>query len=136
MGGIKSKERVKKYGEVFTPEWVVKEMCDYCEEGDKKISDIDTTVLEPACGTGNFLIEILDRKLKNCKDKMDVIKTLQSIYGVDILADNVVESRKRMFELVVKVVLEQNIIEGDFLKVCLDLDKYFNNWGRKDEMDR
>lgn len=126
---IKSKERVKKHGEVFTPEWVVKEMCDnLVEHGDKDVFMPEKTFLEPTCGTGNFLVEILERKLARCKDWNDVLTSIQSIYGVDIMADNVEESRKRMFELAMKIVLEKNIIVGDFLKICDKLDNYFIKW--------
>ena len=57
---IKSKKRVKKFGEVFTPEFIVKQMCDLCEP---TISQVDRKVFEPTCGNGNFLVEILNRKL-------------------------------------------------------------------------
>lgn len=129
---IKSKKRVKDLGEVFTPVKVVKEMCDNIEkEYEEYVFSPDKTFLEPACGTGNFLIEILERKLARCKDWNDVLTSIQSIYGVDIMSDNVEESRKRMFELAMKIVLEKNIIVGDFLKICDKLDDYFIEWKKK-----
>lgn len=124
---IKSNERVKKYGEVFTPEWVVKQMCNNLPT---EAWEIDSTILEPACGTGNFLVEIFARKLKNCQTPEDGIRALQSIYGIDIQPDNVFESRKRLadmflerFGLVPETlkaadIISHNIICGDFLKLA------------------
>lgn len=117
----KSKERVKKYGEVFTPEWVVKEMCDnLVEHGDKDVFMPEKTFLEPTCGEGVFLIEILKRKLKNGADEKEALK---SIYGVDILEDNVLKTRENLkrivlehFEKQVDEILKTNIMQGDFLK--------------------
>ena len=131
---IKSRERVRKYGEVFTPERLVKEMCDMLEkESPDAFMALTNTFLEPACGTGNFLVEILQRKLALCKDKSDGIDALNSIYGVDILSDNIDESRKRMKEIYVQKfgdseeidkVLERNIVCGNFLtKTTLDGNK-------------
>ncbi len=64
---IKSKERVQQHGEVFTPQWMVKKMLDV--EGIKQACEnIDATFLEPAAGDGNFLVAILERKLKSVTD--------------------------------------------------------------------
>ena len=72
---VKSCERVRDLGEVFTPARVVKSMCNLIP---KDIWDhVDTTFLEPSCGTGNFLAEILQRKLNNTKSIQDKIKALQ-----------------------------------------------------------
>lgn len=72
-------------------------MCDYCEP---TLSDYTKTVLEPTCGNGNFLAEILRRKLANAEKAQDVkkasLQACESIYGIDILQDNVEESRERM----------------------------------------
>lgn len=129
MKQIKSKERVKKFGEVFTPEWVVKDMCDALP--DEAWSDITKTFLEPACGNGNFLVEIFDRKLKRCKDVEDALVALASIYGIDIQEDNVVEARHRLLKMLTDKyddadkyageyimacgILHRNIVQGDFL---------------------
>ena len=59
-GGIKSKDRVQKYGEVYTPPEIVSDMCDLVDD---EVSRINSRVLEPACGNGNFLAEVLRRKL-------------------------------------------------------------------------
>ena len=61
----KSAERVRKYSEVYTPMWLVKDMCDMLGgESPEAWTVLDKTFLEPACGNGNFLVEIFERKLK------------------------------------------------------------------------
>lgn len=95
---IKSKERVEKYAEVYTPAWVVKDMCDML--GEEAWTDVRKTFLEPTCGNGQFLVEILRRKLDNSKTDVDRIAALLSIYAVDILPDNVAESKERMLSIV------------------------------------
>ena len=128
----KSHERVKKYGEVYTPIWVVKKMCDMLgEEEPNAWTVLENTFLEPACGNGNFLVEIFERKLKLCSNAADGLIALKSIYGIDILLDNVEESRQRLFDMFVKtfpsaclgeilaaeMIIESNIICGDSLKI-------------------
>ena len=99
----KSKERVRKNGEVFTAKREVKSMLDLVKHETEKI---DSTFLEPACGDGNFLVEILSRKLKTAirtagKNDADfeylATRAFASIYGVDIMEDNVDEARERMY---------------------------------------
>ncbi|MDO4781319.1 MAG: N-6 DNA methylase [Candidatus Saccharibacteria bacterium] len=100
---IKSKKRVKEFGEVFTPEFIVKQMCDLCEPD---LSRIDGKVFEPTCGNGNFLVEILRRKLTNITFKnqkqfeFEIILALSNVYAVDIQPDNVAEARKRLHHIV------------------------------------
>lgn len=128
----KSEDRVKKFGEVYTPLHIVNKMLDMLEEENPEaFTDISKTFLEPACGNGNFLVEIYKRKLKICKSTSDGLKALESIYGIDILEDNVEESRERLFEMFVgaykeitlrdillaETILEKNIICGDSLKI-------------------
>lgn len=117
---IKSKKRVKKFGEVFTPEFIVKQMCDLCEP---TISQVDKKVFEPTCGNGNFLVEVLNRKLnsvpdfyakikkqKNARSKkvqaeiyeFCLILAISNVYAVDIQEDNVEESRERLKEIIYK----------------------------------
>ena len=91
---IKSKQRVKEFAEVFTSEREVKAMCDLIPS--ETWENITSTFLEPACGTGNFLVEIYARKLERCKDEFDGLKALSSIIGIDIQQDNVDESRLRL----------------------------------------
>ena len=101
---IKSVERVRQNGEVFTAEREVSSMLDLVKVETQKI---DSTFLEPACGDGNFLTEILSRKLKTAlrtAGKNDAgfeylaTRAFASIYGVDIMGDNVDEARERMYE--------------------------------------
>lgn len=137
---IKSKERVRDLAEVFTSEREVKAMLNLLENVQW---NIDYTFFEPACGNGNFLIAILRKKLETVKDKyrkqIDVdfyiLKSLASIYGIDISEENILEARQRLFYeikdfystkfntkkpsnefwLSVKWVLDNNIIIGDML---------------------
>lgn len=134
---IKSKKRVADHGEVFTPPWLVEAMLDLTGESDR----IESRFLEPACGDGNFLIRVLQRKLtvveykvKNpCKDKnYFALIALMSIYGIELLEDNIVECRKRLLDVFadfLKIpssdeiyraasrVLSLNLIHGDALKM-------------------
>lgn len=127
---IKSKDRVKERGEVFTAEREVKAMCDLIP---KEQWTIQMTFLEPSCGTGNFLVEILQRKLDLCKSLDDIKIAINSIFGVDIMPDNIIETRTRLFNLCLQKIqllnvefnlldsfeildiLSKNIIGGNFL---------------------
>lgn len=121
---IKSKERVRDLGEVFTNEREVNAMLDLIPN-----ITIEMTFLEPSCGNGNFLIEILRRKLNLISKEDDtptaILKCYASIYGVDIMPDNVTESKQRMLDMLpmkeleqeVKTILDNQIIVGDFLKM-------------------
>lgn len=142
----KSKERVRQHGEVFTAEREVKAMCDLVKDETERI---DSRFLEPACGDGNFLAEILTRKLAVVKRKYgrshidyekNAVLSVSSIYGVDILLDNVLACRERMFKLwdkeyksvckkdcndqtrdAVKFILSRNIVCGNALTLkCVD----------------
>ena len=106
MSQIKSKQRVSDHGEVFTAEREVKAMCDLVLN---ETQQIHSRFLEPACGDGNFLAEILMRKLQ-CADlrkyrrsaydwERNSLLALGSLYGVDILMDNVRACRERLFEI-------------------------------------
>lgn len=97
---IKSRERVSQHGEVFTAEREVKAMCDLVS---RQCSDYKATFLEPACGDGNFLAEILSRKLHSIESDPDYVTksliALSSLYGIDIQQDNVDACIKRLYEL-------------------------------------
>lgn len=102
---IKSKKRVAEHGEVFTAEREVKAMCDLVKDETERL---DSRFLEPACGDGNFLVEILSRKLAVLKkqykkspsdyEKYSVV-AVGSIYGVELLQDNAERCRHRLFEI-------------------------------------
>lgn len=102
---VKSKQRVTDHGEVFTAEREVKAMCDLVSD---ECLRIDSRFLEPACGDGNFLAEILSRKLdvvtrrykKSPYDyERNALLALGSLYGVELLQDNAIACRARLFDL-------------------------------------
>ena len=102
---LKSKKRVAEHGEVFTSDREVNAMLDLVKQETERI---ESKFLEPACGTGNFLVEILNRKLKTVKDRYkksqieferNAVIAISSIYGVDILQDNAIECRERLFKI-------------------------------------
>lgn len=97
MEQVKSKTRVKEKGEVFTNPREIKAMCDLIPQ--EIWQNIDSTFLEPSCGKGNFLAEILKRKLEYCKNENDISRAVKSIYAIDIMEDNVEESKNRLIEL-------------------------------------
>lgn len=110
MDGIVSKDRVQEHGEVYTPDKIVCDMLNLTNEKLKEIYTIDEMLeanyLEPTCGNGNFLIRILDAKLSLIADELTVeqtqiaiLKAVSSIYGIDILADNIKNSKKRMLDI-------------------------------------
>ena len=142
----KSKNRVRDYGEVFTSEREVKAMCDLVKDETERI---DSRFLEPACGDGNFLVEILKRKLEVVKRKYrrstldyekNAVLAISSVYGVDIMQDNVIACRNRLFNLwdneykvvckkevndqtrdAVRFILSKNIVCGNALTLkCVD----------------
>lgn len=115
---VKSKSRVKQFGEVYTPSEVVKNMLDL--DGIRECSyDISKTFLEPSCGNGNFLIEILNRKLDSVgKLELDnyavnLCKAISSVYGIEIQMDNVIECRNRLEKFVEDTYTEFNGKEMD-----------------------
>lgn len=142
MSQVKSKKRVTDHGEVFTAEREINAMIDLVKQETERI---DSRFLEPACGDGNFLAEILRRKLAVVKKKYkrssvdyekNAVLAATSIYGVDILKDNVDVCRNRMFEIwnkeytavckkeanndcrdAVKFIFERNILCGDALSM-------------------
>lgn len=137
---VKSKERVANHGEVLTPQWIVNAMLDLVKQ---KTERIDVRFLEPACGTGNFLAEVLRRKLDQVEKiyrrsqldfERNLVLAVSSIYGIDLLEDNVIECRERLFALAnerytarfkgkakeacrhtLRYILEKNIVWGDAL---------------------
>ncbi len=105
MGLIKSKKRVADHGEVFTPPWMVDAMLDLV---DGEVQRIDSRVLEPACGSGNFLVRVLQRKLaavevkygkSEFEKKSYALLSLMCIYGIELLPDNISECRDNLIEI-------------------------------------
>ena len=124
--GLSKAERVRKFGEVFTPEWVVEDMCDMLEAESPGCFEPGRTFLEPACGDGAFILEILRRKFERCRCRRDYTVALESVYGFEIQADNV----ERCIGNVVALcgayfrptlaemeIIEDHIIQCDGLKV-------------------
>ncbi|MDM1514113.1 SAM-dependent DNA methyltransferase [Myroides odoratimimus] len=124
MTQVKSKRRVADHGEVFTNEREVNSMLDLVKHETERI---DSKFLEPACGTGNFLIEVLKRKLdvvcnKYKKNQLDfernTILATSSIYGIDLLEDNIIDARLRLFNYIQNIYtsLFKHNLNIDFLK--------------------
>jgi hypothetical protein len=152
MSLVKSKQRVADHGEVFTPAWMVDAMLDLVKDESERI---DSRFLEPACGSGNFIVKVLQRKLAavECKfGKSDFEKqhyallALMCIYGIELLPDNIVECRENMLEIFVdylsldeldelylaaSYVLSQNLVHGDALTMCASGGEpiTFAEWG-------
>lgn len=89
MGNLDKAQRIRQYGEVFTPLQTVREMLDTLEKENPGIFDPGRTFLEPACGDGAFVAEILRRKFERCRRRGDYRVALESVYGFEIQADNV-----------------------------------------------
>ena len=149
---VKSRQRVSDHGEVFTAEREVNAMLDLVKQETERV---DSRFLEPACGDGNFVVEILRRKLAAAKkratppkrqtavplefEKQSVI-AVASIYGVDLLQDNVIACRQRLYDIwnteyeavcgnevdeacrsTVRFILSRNIVCGNALTLmCVD----------------
>lgn len=141
---VKSKSRVTKFGEVFTNPREVKAMCDTIPA--EIWQNIESTFLEPACGTGNFLAEILERKLRLCNNVKDGLKALGSLYGVDIQEDNCRECRNRLLAIFIGhfsyvtdwallraiEILANHIIRDDMLNPKTEIVK---SWGITPDKD-
>lgn len=89
------KERHHITQEDFTPTVIVNEMLNKLP--DSVYEDFDKIILDYSCGIGNFLVEALNRRLKNCKDINDGVKALSTICGIELMADNVEECRNRLY---------------------------------------
>jgi type I restriction-modification system DNA methylase subunit len=136
MSLVKSKQRIADHGEVFTPAWLVEAMLDLVKH---ETARIDSRFLEPACGSGNFLVQILRRKLaavelkfgaSNFEKRHYALLALMCLYGIELLADNITECRANMQEILAdylnvdesdvlyrstSYVLSQNLVHGDAL---------------------
>src|SRR5271157_4573174 len=133
---IKSKKRIADHGEVFTPPWMVEAMLDLVKGETERV---DSRFLEPACGSGNFLVAVLQRKLAAVEAKFGMsdferrhyaLLALMCTYGIELLADNIAECRANMLEILAdylnidesddlyraaSYVLSQNLVHGDAL---------------------
>jgi hypothetical protein len=149
---VKSKQRVADHGEVFTPAWLVENMLDLVKSESERI---DSRVLEPACGSGNFLVPVLCRKLATVEvrhGRSDFEKrhyalfSLMCIYGIELLADNAAECRNSLLAAYTDYlgvglddvwaraaanVLKENIVQADALTMTTVAGETitFAEWG-------
>ncbi len=153
---VKSKQRVRDHGEVFTPDFIVNDMLDLVKGETERI---ESRFLEPACGNGNFLAPILERKLEVVRKRYRVsqvefernaLLAASSIYGVELLEDNVLACTERLYEILnrmylrlykdkckedfrrsISFILKRNIIQGNALNLKTADDKdyiVFSEW--------
>jgi hypothetical protein len=138
MNLIKTKKRVTDHGEVFTPPWMVDAMLDLVKDESERI---DSRFLEPACGSGNFLGQVLSRKLAAVHTKFGksdfekrhyALFALMCIYGIELLPDNIAECREHLLRILTdslrvdksddlygaaSYVLSQNLVHGNALSM-------------------
>jgi hypothetical protein len=152
MSLSKSKKRIADHGEVFTPEWIIEAMLDLVKGETERI---DSRFLEPACGSGNFLIQVLQRKLATVELKYSksdferqhyALLGLMCLYGIELLDDNIAECRANLLKILAgylqidlaadvymaaSYVLSQNLVHGDALTMRTHADEAiaFAEWG-------
>ena len=156
-GQVKSRQRVSDHGEVYTNPREVNAMLDLVKQETERI---DSRFLEPACGHGNFLTAILERKLdvveqRYKKSQLEFerysVLAVGSIYGIDLLEDNIVQARERLLEIFserysrlfkaetkadcirsIQFILEKNIVVGDALEMTIaagsEVPIVFSEW--------
>jgi len=148
---MKSRQRVVDHGEVFTPSWLVDAMLDLVKQ---EFERIDSRILEPACGSGNFLVPALRRKLASVQllygrspfeARHHALLGLMCLYGIELLEDNVEECRENLLNefadvvgaelggvlyLAARNVLAVNIVHGDALTLRAPNNEYiiFAEW--------
>lgn len=149
---VRSRQRVADHGEVFTPDWLVEAMLDLVKNESERI---DSRFLEPACGSGNFLVKVLRRKLavvegKYRKSEFErrhfALLAVMCTYGIELLPDNIAECRANLLEVLTEYlnldesdelhraaswVLSLNLVHGDALKMQAHDGKplMFAEWG-------
>lgn len=149
---VKSKQRVVDHGEVFTPTWMVNDMLDLVKDESERI---DARVLEPACGEGAFLQEILRRKLTTVQARYSrndferrhyALLALMNTYGIELLADNAKICRTNLLAIftdfigedldgtwaaAARAVLAINIVQADALTMTIPSGEplTFAEWG-------
>lgn len=152
MNYVKSKQRVADHGEVFTPPWMVEAMLDLVKGETERI---DSRFLEPACGNGNFLVQILRRKLaaveltygkSDFERRYYALLALMCIYGIELLSDNIADCRANLLEIFAEYlqltpaedlyraafyVLSQNLVHGNARTMRTEDDQTitFAEWG-------
>lgn len=128
MGQVKSKDRVRDFAEVFTSPQTVNETLDLLPE---ETFQPEKTFLEPTCGEGVFILEILKRKFVNCKKRKDYTVALGSIYGMELQEDNVKICIDNIINLCMEYfkptkaeieLINNHIIQADSLKIMAMLN--------------
>lgn len=158
---IKSKSRVQKHGEVFTPDWMVKKMLSE-PAIQKKIKDIRATFFEPSVGEGAFVTEILHQKLNHVDEisnKSDWVENalwvVASIYGIELLTDNLIIAKQNLVEVLIehyqnfyqkelsrksdlyksaRYIIDNNIVQGNALTQLNNSNELvvFSEWVKRD----
>jgi len=149
---VKSRQRVADHGEVFTPAWLVEDMLDLVKSESERI---DSRFLEPACGSGNFVVPVLRRKLATVQlrhgrsvfeKRHHALFSLMCIYGIELLPDNAAECRDNLLVTYTDYlrvglddvwtraaanVLQVNIVQGDALSMTTEKGEAitFAEWG-------
>lgn len=148
---VKSRQRVADHGEVFTPRWLVDDMLDLVKSETERI---DSRFLEPACGSGNFLVPVLERKLaavqtrhgrSDFEKRHYALFALMCVYGIELLSDNAAECRENLAGVFARyvspaegvwlraaeAVLAVNIVQGDALAMTDAMGEHivFAEWG-------
>ena len=136
MGGVERDQlRVKATGEVFTPTELVREMLEQIPIN--QFTDPAKTFLDPSCGDGQFLGEVLIRKMENGSTFEQALSTT---YGVDLMQDNVDECRKRLLcgsqDLTHIAVVEQNIYQADGLKFSYNFELMSDTRRKREQRNR
>lgn len=157
---IKSKSRVQKHGEVFTPDWMVKMMLS--EPGiQAKIKDIRATFFEPSVGEGAFVTEILHQKLNHVDEISskgnwieNALWVVASIYGIELLTDNLIMAKQNLVNVLIKhyqnfyqkelskntdlyksarYIIDNNIVQGNALTQLNNSDELvvFSEWEKR-----
>ncbi|MDY2639020.1 MAG: methylase [Ligilactobacillus salivarius] len=159
---IKSKNRVQKYGEVFTPDWIVKKMLSE-PSIQNKLHDIHATFLEPSVGEGAFVTEILHQKLTyvdEISNKSNWIKNtlwvIASIYGIELLTDNLIIAKQNLIEVLIehyqnfyqkelsrntdlyksaRYIIDNNIVQGNALTYLNNSNNLivFSKWEKRED---
>ncbi len=152
MNLVKTKQRVAEYGEVFTPDWLVETMLNLIEGETERI---DARFLEPACGSGNFLVQVFRRKLvavelkygkSDFERRQFALFAIMCIYGIELLPDNIAECQANLLQILTEYlnldesddlflaasgVLSLNLVHGDALIMLTNKGQpiTFPEWG-------
>lgn len=162
---IKSKSRVQKHGEVFTPDWMVKKMLSE-PAIQEKIKDIRATFFEPSVGEGAFVTEILHQKLNHVDEISNkgnwienALWTVASIYGIELLTDNLIIAKQNLVEVLIehyqnfyqkelsrksdlyksaRYIIDNNIVQGNALTYLNNSNNLivFSEWDKREDKVR